>query len=125
VPVTVVTAETFRARFPEFDGVPDSRLYLTLEEAEADVADRFGDARTRLVAFLAAHRLAVTDAEGGASQVANGAAVATSVSVDGVSISHAIPANLSFADAELYSTHYGQRFIDLRNRFVVGPHLVG
>lgn len=120
MPVKIVTAEEFRARFSEFDGVPDARVYLELEEAEADVSESFGDLRRRAIAFLAAHRLATSVDESGALVPDQPGAI-TSATADGVSSSYAMPAGISGPDINLWSTQYGQRFLDLRNRITAGP----
>lgn len=116
---------TFRARFPEFSGVPDPVAQLQIDDAILDVSETvFGDRTDLVVAFLAAHRLAssydsVGNATGGSSSMV------VSSSVDGVQATFLVPDGMSALDSMLWSTSYGQRYIELRNRFTSGPVVVG
>lgn len=124
MPVTVVTGETFRARFPEFASVADERVWLELEEAEADCdAGVFGDLLKRAIAFLAAHRIAISNDSGGSPTGSQPGAI-SAASADGVSSSYAIPEGLSGFDLALWSTVYGQRYMEIRNRCTAGPIVV-
>ena len=121
-----VTLVSFRARFPEFAGIPDATLQVYVDDAIADVDPGiWGDETTadRAISFLAAHRVASSlDAAGGAVSGQGGALV--SASADGVSSTWAQPEGLSALDLALWATVYGQRFIELRNRFTAGAFVV-
>ena len=122
-----VTLTSFRARFPEFAGVPDARVQIYIDEAIADLDQGIWDSTAtadRATSLLAAHRVAnELDSSGNATGGQGG--FLTSASADGVSSSYAMPTGLSTLDAQLWSTQYGQRFLELRNRFTAGPILVG
>lgn len=121
-----VTVATFRARFPEFSGIGDATVQIYVDEAIADVDPNiWGDTPTadRAISFLAAHRLSTSlDAAGGAVSGQGGALA--SASADGVSSTWVLPQGLSPIDMALWGTVYGQRFLELRNRFTAGPIVV-
>ncbi len=122
-----VTVGSFRARFPEFAALSDATVLIYVDEATADLDPGiWGDTPTadRAISFLAAHRLATSlDAAGGAVTGQGGALA--SASADGVSSTWAQPEGLSAIDLALWGTVYGQRFLELRNRFTAGPIVVG
>lgn len=117
-----VTVVSFRARFPEFAGVADPTVQVYIDDAVSDLDQNiWGDTTIadRATSFLAAHRLATElDSAGGATTGQVGAL--QSASADGVSSSYVMPQNLSSGDLALWATSYGQRFLDLRRRYVIG-----
>jgi ABC-type branched-subunit amino acid transport system ATPase component len=123
MPVTLVS---FRARFPEFSAIADVTLTVYIDDAIADVDPNiWGDTTTadRAISFLAAHRVASSlDATGAA--VTGQAGALASATADGVSSTWVQPEGLSAIDMALWSTVYGQRFLELRNRFLSGPLVV-
>lgn len=122
-----VTLVSFRARFPEFDGIVDPTVQVYIDDAIGDLDQGiWGDATVadRATSFLAAHRLATElDSAGGTTTGQVGAL--SSASADGVSSTWVMPENLSAGDLALWSTSYGQRFLDLRSRYVIGVMVVG
>lgn len=122
-----VTLGTFRTRFPEFASIADATLQLYIDDAVADLDQGiWGDTATadRATSFFAAHRVATSLDAGGGAVSGQGGALA-SASADGVSSTWVQPEGLSALDLALWSTVYGQRFLELRNRFLSGPIIVG
>lgn len=122
-----VTLASFRARFPEFAGITDPTAQIFLDEAIGDVDQGiWGDAviADRATSFLAAHRL-VTELDSTGSSTTGQVGALSSASADGVSSAYVMPENLSAGDLTLWSTSYGQRFLDLRKRYVIGVLSVG
>lgn len=122
-----VDVPTFRARFPEFAGIGDATIQVYLDDTVADLDQGiWGEEAVadRATSFLAAHRLATSlDADGSAISGQGGALSAASA--DGVSSTYAMPEKLSAEALDLWSTVYGQRFLDLRRRYVIGVLGVG
>lgn len=117
--VIVIDAATFKILFPEFVDVPDARITLGLAGAEGELsATLWGNCYAKAVYWLTAHELSLAlarQAEGD-----DGGSVATgriqSASVEGLSVSFAVPTN-STANADwLSQTPYGQAFAALARR---------
>lgn len=117
-----LTLGSFRARFPEFGAIADATVQVYIDDALADLEQGIWGSESnadRATAFLAAHRLATElDSAGGATTGQVGALA--SATADGVSSTYVMPEGLSGDDLALWSTAYGQRFLDLRRRYVMG-----
>lgn len=121
MPSTVLPTPDFRTRYPEFVDVPDAVVDLALEDAEADTSSSvFGDLHARAIGALAAHRMATALGSDG-SFVGGQVGALQMATVDGVSSTYVMPVGLSAADLALWSTPYGQMYLELRNRFTAGP----
>ena len=122
---TIVQVADFRARYPEFSEIDDAVITTQLDDAEADTSPTFFDTlHPRAIAALAAHRIAIsTDEDGNAASGQPGAL--SQATVDGVAATYELPDNLSPQDLALWSTTYGQLFLELRSRFGHGPSIVG
>jgi len=112
-----VSVATFRVRFPEFEDVLDPRVTLFIGDAELQVnEDKWGRFYALGVQYLAAHLLSI-DIEQSASAGAgvDGAGPVYSETVGPLNYKRAVlPMALDSGEAQLASTSYGLRYIELR-----------
>ena len=112
---TIVDSATFLIRYPEFSEIDVARIDVFLDDAEADTSETFfGTTHARAISALAAHRMAVQLDEDG-NAVTGQAGALSQASADGVSSTFVIPDGLPSADTLLWSTVYGQAFLEIRN----------
>lgn len=106
------TATAFKARFPEFDSIDDSRIEIFIEDSLLVLNEATcGKIYSLAVCYLTAHYLALSEASsnGDSGSIAGIASQA----VDGTSISFNTFSPTSESKAFYNSTQYGQRFYSL------------
>ena len=119
------TPADFKARFPEFDSVDDSRIQLFIDDATLVLNESYWGVKYDLgICYLTAHYLAIAErtslgagADGAYSSVASRA-------VDGTSISYSQPTIDRLGDSYYMSTVYGQRYIQLRDGLPIPAYSV-
>lgn len=111
----------FRARYPEFDTVPDERISVRIEDAQAQVSAKiWGKLYQQGVLALAAHLLKRTPNANGNSSGGNGEPFAVSnKSAGSLSIGYAVPTVSDDDDSTYTLTIYGQRYLELRKLVAV------
>lgn len=113
-----ITVSDFTTRFPEFVSEDSARIELFIADAELVVNETLWDVKYNLgLAYLTAHYLSLANfTEGGGGGVGSGTGTIASKSVDGVSVSYAVPtiSNTSGNDDFYTQTSYGQRYLALR-----------
>lgn len=124
------TAETFKARFPEFGGVSDALVSAVLDESFSLVGDNWHeDDRAKAQQLWTAHTLSMegepqrsaTLADGGTVDNAQSGSV-TSMKVGDVSVTYggrsrgASASGSGSMEAEYRLTNYGARFYELMMR---------
>lgn len=122
-----ITLEEFRARFPQFDEISDTKIALAVEDAECETSESaFGSNWKRAVAHLAAHFIATTyDANGfEAAPNAMGGRL-TGRTVKSVSETYATDPTLIGSDLQYSTTRHGQDFLRVRNQCIVGFGVFG
>ena len=107
------TLATFRAFFPEFDGVSDAEVELYLDEARDMVSDpNFGDCFNRAVMLDAAHKLSLSQNrradsvvdEDGNLKTSSGGGPLTSATVGGMSVGYG--SNSSQGTVSSFTNYY-------------------
>lgn len=114
MPYVAPKPQDIKARFPEFDSVPDARIALAIQDAGQWVDTSWLMASyAPALRYLTAHILLTEGALDGGASVGRGALV--SDSLGDASQTYADPA-LSFkgSDVQLGSTAYGREFMRLR-----------
>jgi hypothetical protein len=121
-----VTPTLFKTRFPEFDGIDDSRIQIFIDDAILMLYEPYWGTKYELgIYYLTAHYLSsAVFSENSIVGAAVSSGLVASKSVDGSSISftNATPSNQS--DAYFLSTAYGQRYIALRDSLGVPASVV-
>ena len=117
MPTTVID---FRVRFPEFSDevkYPDARIEMFITDAELEVCeDVFGKFYSLGVCYLAAHFLTVGSKTGKTGKGGGSSSLApiASKTADKLSVTKAIAAvDPSDPNSLLYSTAYGQRYLEI------------
>ena len=117
--------DRFRFRYPEFSQVPDAKVQMALEDAQAVVSQKiWGKLYVQGIHALAAHYLysngGYAAAGKGSGQVIQPIA---SKSAGGLSVTYAgINQGLQAEFGSYSATAYGQRYLELRN--LVGVHIL-
>jgi hypothetical protein len=116
-----ITPADFKARFPEFGSVPDSRVQFWLDDAVLEVGESaWGELYEKGVFLLAAHLLSLDqinqdeDGSGGVTGNVN------SRSVGDVSVSFAKATSDSSSDDWYLQTSYGSEYLRLKKRVGMG-----
>ena len=110
-----MTAEEFKALFPEFSGFADSRIDLMISQSELVISEAtYKDSYTNAIAFHTAHLMAMLN-----PQVASGAGIVLSEKVGQLSTTYADPTKSGSSDAFYMATQYGQSFLELRKANVI------
>ena len=106
------TATTFKARFPEFSSIDDSRIEIFIEDSLLVLNEAtWGTIYSLAVCYLTAHYLALGQASSGGDD--GTLAPVASQAVDGTSISFNSFSPTSEFSSFYNSTQYGQRFYTL------------
>ena len=109
----MIDPASFKIRFPEFVSVDDARIQLFIDDAIVILNESYWGEKYDLgLYYLVAHYLILGDTTEAGSSSSIGPV--SSKSVDGVSISYAQFTPTNEADALLFSTVYGQRYLALR-----------
>lgn len=115
----VADVPTFRVLFPELDAVPDARVQVALDGARDELSPTlWGKCYEKAILYFAAHEIALSlvrqqDGEDGATTPTGRV---QSASVEGLSVSFAVPANTTANSDWLSQTPYGQAFLALTRR---------
>lgn len=114
-----VSVSDFRTRFPEFTEAvaPDPRVELFIGDAEIQVDEvRWDKFYNQGVAYLAAHLLSISlSQDDGEGEGASSAGPIYSETVGPLNEKRAVkPVDLNSGDAQLSSTSYGLRYLELR-----------
>lgn len=115
----VADLATFRILFPEFADVADGRIEVGLVGASSELSPTsWGRCYEKAVLYFTAHELALSLArvEDGESGTVTPTGRIQSASVEGLSVSFAIPANASANADWLSQSPYGQAFAALARR---------
>lgn len=116
------TTTEFKARFPEYKSVSNTRITMFLTEAAGFVDESWQEADYKpAIMFRAAHELSIegADGEGGEGELGP----VTSEKLGDASTTYASKTDgYSGSDKELASTRYGRRFLELlmRNHRTIG-----
>lgn len=102
----MITSVDFKIRFPEFVSVADSKINLLIDEAYLSIGANYGKFQDTAVLYFVAHNLTIET--NGLSAMS---ATVSSQSVDGVSVSYAMPKTVSEINAYYGSTGYGQKYL--------------
>ena len=120
---TTVTVDTFKVRFPEFISIENCRIELFLADAVLGVNEAFwGDKYDLGIAYLAAHFLTLS--EKGATGGKGAVGAVSSRSVDGSSVSYAVPTPGTAQENFLSATVYGQRFLAMMKTLGVVANVI-
>lgn len=122
MPHTVPTVASIKARFPEFDGIPDARIGAVIEEVGLQFDTGWPEAEyTIAYRYLVAHTLVAEGAlNGGAGAIQSGPVV--SESLGDASVTYAQPSGgFSLTASALLTTEYGKRYVLMRNQSFAGP----
>lgn len=118
-----ISLSQFRTRFPEFDSVENSEVNFALSDAsdEMDVT-RWGDRFDSGQGFLAAHYVSISST--GSSAVGGSVGAVSQATTGPLSVTKNIPMAKNQTEAMLSGTHYGQRYLKLRNIIGMGGVIV-
>ena len=107
----MLSPSAFKTRFPEFSGIPDSRIevYINLANLQMDEAS-WGDYYTEGLSNLSAHLLVMGIRQSSGADANHAVA---SRSVGDVSVSFAVPSSAISGSAFYSSTSYGQMYTHL------------
>lgn len=110
-----MTPTEFKARFPEFDSVDDSRIQVFIDDAELELDEGvWGTWYEKGLAYLTAHFLTIANQTAAGASGSTGGPVA-SRSVGDVSISFARGASTGATEDYFNSTSYGQEYFRMVN----------
>jgi hypothetical protein len=119
MPYTPPDAAAVKARFPEFADVADARITAVIEEAMRWVDESWLEADyAPAIRFLTAHMLATEGALVSPSAPTATSGPVTSDKIGDASTSWAARAGVAGragSDADLATTAYGERFLELRS----------
>ena len=82
----MITSTDFKIRFPEFTSTADAKINLLIDEAYLSIGAKYGKFQDTAVLYFVAHNLVVET--NGLNAMS---ATVSSQSVDGVSVSYAMP----------------------------------
>lgn len=106
----MITPTQFKARFPEFDSIDDSRIETFITDAALMLsACRWGDLYDKGIALLAAHYLALSILQESASSAISAFPV-SSKKVGDVQINYAVTAPADSTEGFYSKTPYGQEY---------------
>ena len=106
------TPTTFKARFPEFDSIAESRIQIFIDDSLLVLNETtWGNVYSLAVCYLTAHYLALGEASSNGNSGTTGPIA--SQAVDGTSISFNSFSPTSEFSSFYNSTQYGQRFYTL------------
>lgn len=113
----MITPNTFKIRFPEFNSIADATIQMLLDESYL-LLTKENKYQDTMVMYLTAHNLVVqqNQANGNNAPIQ----LATSKSVGNVSTSYSNPAD-SNPDISFYmSTSYGQKYLEYKRALSIG-----
>ena len=111
----MITSTDFKIRFPEFVSVSDSKINSLIDEAYLSIGSKYGKFQDTAVLYFVAHNLTIET--NGLSAMS---ATVSSQSLDGVSVSYAMPKTIKEINAYYGSTGYGQKYLYYFNIARVG-----
>ena len=111
----MITSVDFKIRFPEFTSTADSKINLLIDEAYLSIGAKYGKFQDTAVLYFVAHNLVIET--NGLNAMS---ATVSSQSVDGVSVSYAMPTTINEINAYYGSTGYGQKYLYYFNIVRVG-----
>ena len=111
----MITSTAFKIRFPEFTSTADAKINLLIDEAYLSIGDKYGKFQDTAVLYFVAHNLVIET--NGLNAMS---ATVSSQSVDGVSVSYAMPTTINEINAYYGSTGYGQKYLYYFNIVRVG-----
>lgn len=114
--VQIISAHSFKIRFPEFEAVPSSRIEFYIEEAALEVDAAWEARQTLGMLYLTAHKLMMALSRAGS---ATGQQIASESFPGVLSVTYTTaPALTDAAVEDLSQTFYGVRFKALRDAAV-------
>jgi len=118
----MVTPTTFKIRFTEFDSIEDNKIQMFIDDSYLTVGSNWGVVQDLGVFYLTAHYIALALK----TDVGNGGTVAqvSSKSVEGISLSYAVPQSKNASEAYFSSTIYGQKFLSHKKTITPRAFLV-
>jgi len=111
----LITSTNFKIRFPEFTSTADAKINLLIDEAYLSIGSKYGKFQDTAVLYFVAHNLVIET--NGLNAMS---ATVSSQSVDGVSVSYAMPTTINEINAYYGSTGYGQKYLYYFNIVRVG-----
>lgn len=111
----MITSTTFKIKFPEFTSTPDAKINLLIDEAYLSIGSKYGKFQDTAVLYFVAHNLTIET--NGLNAMS---ATVSSQSVDGVSVSYAMPTTVNEINAYYGSTGYGKKYLYYFNIVRVG-----
>ena len=111
----MITSTNFKIRFPEFTSILDIKINLLIDEAYLSIGAKYGKFQDTAVLYFVAHNLVIET--NGLNAMS---ATVSSQSVDGVSVSYAMPTTINEINAYYGSTGYGQKYLYYFNIVRVG-----
>ena len=111
----MITSVDFKIRFPEFTSTADAKINLLIDEAYLSIGAKYGKFQDTAVLYFVAHNLTIET--NGLNAMS---ATVSSQSVDGVSVSYAMPTTINEINAYYGSTGYGQKYLYYFNIVRVG-----
>ena len=102
----MITSVDFKIRFPEFTSTSDAKINLLIDEAYLSIGAKYGKFQDTAVLYFVAHNLVIET--NGLNAMS---ATVSSQSVDGVSVSYAMPTTINEINAYYGSTGYGQKYL--------------
>lgn len=111
----MITSTDFKIRFPEFVSTSDAKINLLIDEAYLSIDAKYGKFQDTAVLYFVAHNLTIET-----NGLSSSSATVSSQSVDGVSVSYAMPKTINEINAYYGSTGYGQKYLYYFNIVRVG-----
>ena len=111
----MITSTDFKIRFPEFTSIADAKINLLIDEAYLSIGAKYGKFQDTAVLYFVAHNLVIET--NGLNAMS---ATVSSQSVDGVSVTYAMPTTINEINAYYGSTGYGQKYLYYFNIVRVG-----
>jgi len=119
----MITATSFKTRFPEFTSIADARIELFIEDAVLVLNEvNWGTKYDLGLYYLTAHYLALGEKSSVGNSGSNGQVA--SKAVDGTSISYNNATLTGVDDSYYSSTSYGQRYLQLRKSLGVPAYVI-
>jgi len=109
----MITAASFKIRFPEFTSVSDARIELFIDDSVLILNEtNWGEKYDLGLYYLTAHYLTLGEKSSAGNSGSN--SQIASKAVDGTSVSYNNPTLTGSDDSYFSSTSYGQRYLELR-----------
>lgn len=119
----MITPASFKIRFPEFDSTADERVQLFIDDAVLILNEAYwGDKYDLGLSYLSAHYLKLSiDASLGNDEATS---MVSGKTVDGTSVTFAVPTIENQDDAYYSSSAYGQRYLQLRSKLGIPAYVI-